>query len=168
MKKILMILTITLIFITYSFAEIKIGFVNTKQIITSTKIGIKVARKLEKRQKEERNKLFSFQEKIDRLEKEIASPSLTKPQKQAKSRELFNAKRELKNKYDKLTMNFQKYSQKELNALEKKINPIIQDIGRTKGYTAIYDIQRSGTIYIDRSVNITKDVIDAISEKFPD
>ena len=55
----------------------------------------------------------------------------------------------------------------EIKALEEKVNPIIQGIGRSKGYTAIYDIQRSGTIYIDISVNITKDVIDAINLKFP-
>ncbi len=167
MKKLTTILIAIFILSAYSIAEVRIGFVNTQQIISSTKLGVKLSKKLEKKQKEERGKLLSFQEKIDKLEKEKSSPSLTQPQKQSKMREIFNAKKELKNKYDQLTADFQKYAQNELKNLEKKINPIIQDIGRTKGYTAIYDVQRSGTIYIDNSVNITKVVIDAINLKYP-
>ena len=128
---------------------------------------MQVAKKLEKRQKEERDKILAFQGKIDKLEKEKSSTSLTQPQKQSKMREIFNVKKELKTKYDKLTADFQKYTQNELKNLENKINPIIQSIGRAKGYTAIYDVQRSGTIYIDNSVNITKEVIDAINLKYP-
>ena len=167
MRKIILVLIITLILSAYSIAEVKIGFVNTQQIISSTKIGITMAKKLEKKQKEERDKLLSFQEKITLLEKEISSPSMTKALKQSKSRELYNAKRELKTKYDQITAAFQKYTQKEIKNLESKVNPIIQKIGKERGYTAIYDVQRSGTIYIDNSVNITKTVIDSINKKYP-
>lgn len=166
MKKLMAIFIVTLLLITYSSAEIKIGFVNTQQIISSTKIGIAMAKKLEKKQKEERDKLLTFQEKITLLEKEISSPSITKALKQSKSRELFKAKRELKAKYDRITADFQKYTQKEIKNLENKVNPIIQNIGKDRGYTAIYDVQRSGTIYINKSVNITKSVIDAINRKY--
>lgn len=167
MKKFIILIIAIVVLSAYSMAEVRIGFVNTQQIISSTQIGIKVAKKLEKRQKEERDKLLTFQAMIDKLEKEKSSPSITKEQKQTKSREIFSAKKELKKRYDKLTADFQKYAQNELKLLEKKINPIIQDIGRAKGYTAIYDIQRSGTIYIDNSVNITKTVIDSINKKYP-
>ena len=167
MKKLTTLLIAIFILSAYSIAEVRIGFVNTQQIISSTKIGMQVAKKLEKRQKEERDKILAFQGKIDKLEKEKSSPSLTQPQKQSKMREIFNAKKELKTKYDKLTADFQKYTQNELKTLENKINPIIQSIGRAKGYTAIYDVQRSGTIYIDNSVNITKEVINAINLKYP-
>ncbi len=167
MKKFTAIVFILILTTLYMFSEVKIGFVNSKQIIAGTKIGFKVTKKIETRQKEERDKLLVLQNKIDNLEKELKSKTLTKPQIQEKSRELYNVKRELKNKYDKLTSEFQEYTQNELKELEKKINPIINEIGRSKGYTAIYDIQRSGTIYIERSVNITKEVIDAINLKYP-
>jgi len=108
-----------------------------------------------------------LQTKIDKLEKELKSGTLDKPQMQSKSKDLFNVKRELKSKYDQLTEDFQKYTQTEIKALEEKVNPVIQEIGRSKGYTAIYDIQRSGTIYLDMAVNITREVIEAINLKFP-
>ena len=168
MKKFITLLVAIVVLSVYSMAEVRIGFVNTQQIISSTKIGMKAAKKLEKRQKEERDKLLAFQAKISKLEEEKSSPSTNKEKKQAMSREIFSAKKELKKKYDQLTADFQKYSQNELKLLENKINPIIQDIGRAKGYTAIYDVQRSGTIYIDNSVNITKTVIDAINKKYPE
>lgn len=167
MKKLSTIVFILTISTLYMFSEMKIGFVNTQQIISSTKIGFKVSKKLEVRQKQEGDKLRVLQQNIDKIEKELKSKTLTKPQRQSKSREMYNAKKDLKTKYDKLTADFQKYTQTELKELEKKINPIINEIGRSKGYIAIYDTQRSGTIYIDRSVNITKEVIDAINLKFP-
>jgi len=167
MKKFSAIVFILIITNFYIFSEMKIAFVNTQQIIAGTKIGFKISKKLEARQKGEREKLLVFQGKIDNLENELKSKTLTKPQIQEKSRELYNVKRELKDKYDKLTAEFQKYTQNELKELEKKINPIINEIGRNKGYTAIYDMQRSGTIYINRSANITKEVIDAINLKYP-
>jgi len=167
MKKsiIVMITILTLSCLTYS--QVKIGFVNTQQIIAGTHIGFKVSKKLEARQKAERDKLMLLQNKIKRLESDLKSGTLDKNQKQAKSREIFQTKRELKSKYDKLTADFQKYSQTELVALEKKMNPIITEIGRSQGFTAIYDMQRSGTIFINPSVNITKQVIDAINLKYP-
>jgi len=167
MKKTLTLLMGILILTAYSLAEVRIGFVNTQQILSNTKIGIQVSKKLETKQKEEREKLLVLQTKIDKLEKELKSGTLDKPQMQSKSKDLFNVKRELKSKYDQLTEDFQKYTQTEIKALEEKVNPVIQEIGRSKGYTAIYDIQRSGTIYIDMSVNITKEVIDAINQKYP-
>jgi len=167
MKKLSTILFVLIISSLYMFSEIKIGFVNTQQIIAGTKIGFKVSKKIESRQKAEGDKLLALQANIDKLEKELKSKKMTEDQYKVKSKEIFKAKRELKQKYDKLTAEFQKYTQTELGALEKKINPIINEIGRNKGYTAIYDIQRSGTIYIARSVNITKEVIDAINLKYP-
>ena len=167
MKKITTIIFILIISSLYMFSEIKIGFVNTQQIIAGTKIGFKVTKKIEAKQKVEGDKLLVLQANIDKLEKELKSKTITKDQYQQKSKEMYKAKRELKQKYDKLTADFQKYTQTELKELEKKVNPVITEIGRNKGYTAIYDIQRSGTIYINRSVNITKEVIDAINLKYP-
>lgn len=167
MKKISLFISIALLLNFTAFSESKIGFVDTKQILAGTKIGVEVSEKLEKKQKVEREKLFSFQENIKKLEKELSSPSLDKTRKESLSRDLFNAKRELKSKYDELTMEFQKYTQSELEALENKINPIIQKMGKAGGFTAIYDIQRSGTIYIENSANLTLEVIKAIDREFP-
>jgi len=167
MKKIITILFVLTISSLYMFSELKIGFVNTKQIIAGTKIGFKVSKKIEAKQKSEGDKLLLLQANIDKIEKELKSKTITKDQYQKKSKEMFAAKRDLKKKYDKLTADFQKYTQTELGTLEKKINPIINELGRNQGYTAIYDITRSGTIYISRSVNITKKVIDAINLKYP-
>ncbi|MCK4889219.1 MAG: hypothetical protein KAS97_04755 [Candidatus Aminicenantes bacterium] len=70
MKKLTTLLIAIFILSAYSIAEVRIGFVNTQQIISSTKIGMKAAKKLEKRQKEERDKLLAFQAKISKLEEE--------------------------------------------------------------------------------------------------
>ena len=167
MKKLSTIVFIIVISSLYIFSEIKIGFVNTRQIIAGTKIGIKISKQIEAKQKAEGEKLRVFQTTIDKLEKELKSSNITKEQYQLKSREMFKVKRDLKQKYDQLTAEFQKYTQKEFKELDKKVNPIITEIGRKKGYTAIYDITRSGTIYIDKSVNITNEVIEAINLKYP-
>ena len=168
MRKITLLISLILFTCLTAFPQFKIGFVNTQKILTGTKIGIKLSKKVEIKQKEERDKLMSFQDAVNRIEKELKSPSLKASQKESKSRELFNAKRELKSRYDESSANFQKFTQAELAEMEKKIFPVINRIGKEKGYTAIYDIQRSGTIYFDNSVDITDEVIEAINREFPE
>jgi len=48
---------------------------------------------------------------------------------------------------------------KELHELEKKIMPVIDQLGKDRGYTMIFNKFQSGLVYADDSVDITDEVI---------
>jgi outer membrane protein len=48
---------------------------------------------------------------------------------------------------------------RELGGLEQRILPIIDQIGKERGYTLIFNKFQSGLVYADEAVDITDDVI---------
>jgi outer membrane protein len=48
---------------------------------------------------------------------------------------------------------------RELGGLEQRILPIIDQIGKERGYTLIFNKFQSGLVYADETVDITDDVI---------
>ena len=53
----------------------------------------------------------------------------------------------------------QREMQKEFLAVNDDIIPIIHQIGKSKGFTLILDLNNSGVLYFDNSIDITAEVI---------
>jgi Skp family chaperone for outer membrane proteins len=64
------------------------------------------------------------------------------------------------------TREMQIKSQKELNTLRKDIMPVIEKIGKEKGFTLILDLSTAGIAYFDKTVDITQEVISAYDKKY--
>jgi len=50
--------------------------------------------------------------------------------------------------------------------LEKAVMPVIDQIGKSNGFTIIFDITRPGIVYFDQAIDITPDVIKAFDNQF--
>jgi Skp family chaperone for outer membrane proteins len=61
----------------------------------------------------------------------------------------------------------QREMQKEFLAVNNEIMPIIHQIGKTKGFTLILDLNNSGVLYFDNSIDITVEVIKEADAKLP-
>ncbi|MGH9365154.1 MAG: OmpH family outer membrane protein [Thermoanaerobaculia bacterium] len=48
---------------------------------------------------------------------------------------------------------------KELEGLEKRVLPVIQTVGKEKGYTLIFNKFQSGIVFADEAVDVTDDVL---------
>jgi len=49
--------------------------------------------------------------------------------------------------------------QKEFLAVNNEFIPIVHQIGKSKGFTLILDLNNSGVLYFDNSIDITAEVI---------
>jgi len=167
MKKTLMLVLTILVLSVFVFSQVKIGVIDAQQIIEKTKKGTQIQKKLENWQKKKQQELLTMQEEIKKLEKDVMSPALNNATRESKSLELQTKKTQLKRTYEDAQREFQLASQKELMALEKELIPLIQNVGKAKGLTVIFDRARSGIVYLDKAVDITGDVIKAVDAKFP-
>ena len=60
----------------------------------------------------------------------------------------------------------QQKSANELNNLRQDIMPVIEKIGKEKGFSLILDLTTSGIAYYDTAIDITDDVIAEYDKKY--
>ena len=156
------ILTLSL----FVLAEVKIGVINAQQVIMNTKKGKEVTARLEKLGKEKQKKLDSLTSVIKKLENELKSPALNTQTRESKTIQLQRKRTDMKRYREDATREMQLKSQKELNTLRKDIMPVIEKIGKEKGFTLILDLSTAGIAYFDKTVDITQEVIIAYDKKY--
>lgn len=166
MKKTLILIVTVLVLSFVAFSEVKIGVVDANEILMKTKKGVEISQRLEKLQKEKQQQLKVMQDEIKKLEKEVASPALNTETREKKAIELQGKKKDIQRYVEDSRLEIERKSQKELVALEKEIMPLINEIGKSKGFTLIMDIAgRGGIVYFDETINITPEVIKAFDAK---
>ncbi|UCH93185.1 MAG: OmpH family outer membrane protein [Candidatus Aminicenantes bacterium] len=166
MRKTLILVIAVLVMSAFVFSEVKIGIVNAQEILQKTKKGIEIQKRLEQLQQRKQQKLQNMQEEVKKLEKDVLNPALNEEARGKKSLDLQNKRKELKRFLEDAQNEMQRESQKELVALEKDIMPVIDQIGKSKGFTVILDITRPGIVYFDQTIDITAEVIKAFDAKY--
>jgi outer membrane protein len=165
MKKTLILVLAIVILGVFAFSEVKIGIINAQDIIQKTKRGMRIQQKMDALQNQKAQELQALQDEIKKLETELQSPALNADAREKKTSEVQAKRTTLKRKYEDAQRDFQKESEKELAALEKELIPLIENLGKTKGFTIIFDRMRGGIVYSDSSVDITEEVVKTIDEK---
>ena len=151
----------------FGFSEVKIGIINGQDILQKTKRGKKSQKKLENLGKSKRPQIEAMQNDIKKLQTELASPALNDETMRKKNRELEDQKIVYNRIVQDAQKDFQTQQQKEMMALYKEIMPLIQQVGKSKGFTLILDLSSTGVAYFDETIDITVEVIKAIDTKFP-
>ncbi len=162
MKKTL-IMTVTILTLAfYTFAEVKIGVINAQKVIASTKRGKEIQAKLENYGKSKQKKVEAMQAEIKKLEAAIQSPALNQGTRDKKTEELQAKKINLKRYYEDTQKELRKKYQTEMQILQKEVMPIIDKIGKSKGFTLVFDLSIAGISYFDKTIDITELVIKEI------
>jgi outer membrane protein len=167
MKKSLILIFTILTLGVFAFSEVKVGVINAQEIMQKTKRGQQVQKKLEGMQKERQQKIISMQDGLKKLEKELSSPALNADTRSKKTREAQDKKLQLQRFLEDAQKEMQMATQKEIMKLQKEIMPIIQEIGKQKGFTLIFDVTSSGITYFDKAIDFTAEVIKAVDAKLP-
>ena len=165
MRKTLILVVAILVMSAFAISQVKIGVVNAQEILAKTKKGIEIQKRLEQLQDKKQQELQAKQDEIKKLEKDVLSPALNDETREKKSIELQNKRKDLKRYVEDAQNEIQRESQKELVELEKAVMPLIDQIGKAKGFTIIFDITRPGIVYFDQAIDITPDVIKAFDAK---
>jgi outer membrane protein len=160
MKKNIIMLFITLMLIgTTAYSQVKIGVIDSRSILEKSKKGRTVLDALNKIQLEKQAKVKEMQQTIAKLEQEIRSPALNSKIREDKTIKLQGKQKELNRFYEDTKVELQQKYSKEILAIEKELSPIIQTIGKEKGFTIIFDSAQPGMSYFDKAVDITEEII---------
>lgn len=161
-KKILLVLFVTgLVSLGYAQQPMKLGVVNSDEVLQKSQEGKRVTAQLEAKNKTLQEDLVRLDDKIRDLETRLNTQRLTLSQEA-----LTNLAADL----DKLRTErtrFVEDSRRELNdltqrlfqRLQTELRPIITDVGKEKNLDIIFDIGGSGIIYFNPAVDLTQEII---------
>lgn len=168
MKKILFILLICCVS-TYLFANIKAAFIDWQLITDKHPIAQKKFKELEAWASPYKIRIKGYEQTLMALEKDYEENLMASDK----------IKQEKEVEYKKTAMDYRNYLKefrerlrvKESELLPEKVQlkisndllDILKRICLKKGFNVIYDRVKNGAVYVDESIDITKEVIDELS-----
>lgn len=160
--------TILLYLISIVNAEIKIGYVDSNQIMSSFDEVRQVQIDLEKEQRRLENEFNLLLAQLDSLQQDYERQRLlmSEQRRSEKENEILNMKKSAEEfqmrKFGPEGEIYRKQNEL-LKPVLKKIDEAIQKVGSEQGYDFIFDAQSGALVYALDSYNITEDVIDELS-----
>jgi len=142
-------------------AQVKVAVIDVQRVVTESDAGKESLGKLKALQDAKIAEGRGIQEQADALREQISKQQFTLAA--AKLEEL---QKQLEDKGIQLRR-FQDDAQRELDearrvaleGLEERILPVIDGVGKERGYTLIFNKFQSGLVYADEAVDITDEVI---------
>ncbi|MGE5342058.1 MAG: OmpH family outer membrane protein [Candidatus Omnitrophota bacterium] len=168
MKKLFVLVFTLLIGCVFAYSEVKLGVVNAQELLAKTKKGVEVTKRLSELQNKKQTEMKTMQDEAQKLEKELQSPALNEDAREKKTLELDAKQKNIKRYLEDARNEWEREYQKEMMEFEKDLMPIIESVGKAKGFTLIFDVSgRGGIIYVDPTTDITEEVVKAVDAKFP-
>jgi len=149
--------------VSLSFAQQspKIGVINSQDVLERSAEGKRVIARLQEKDKSNQGILTKFDDEINQLQTRINTQRLTLAEEA-----LYNMNTDLQKKQtdrkrlaEDAVRDFQDLQVKLFGKVQSELIPIIEALGKEKGIDLILDLQKSGAVYYNPSVELTEDVI---------
>jgi outer membrane protein len=167
MKKSLFLIFTLVALATFICAEVKIGIINPQLVLQNSIKGKEVIEKLKALNFSKQKKYEAMQKEIDTLEKEVLSPALNQDTRDKKNLELQNMRTEIKRFAEDAQKESMQQQQKEFEAIQRDLMPLIENIAKNDGFSLILDLNTAGVTYFEPGIDITDKVVKAYDAKFP-
>jgi Skp family chaperone for outer membrane proteins len=149
--------------ISLSFAQelSRIGIVNPMQVMEESAEGKSILARLEKKSKENQDKLVKMDNQIRDLETRINTQRLTLTQESLMnmSSDLERRRTDRKRFAEDSYRDFTQLRDRLFNQVKTELIPIIEQVGKERNMVAIFDLTNSGVIYFIPTIDLTKEII---------
>jgi outer membrane protein len=166
MKKSLILTAAILAGTAFLAAETKVGIINPQAVLQASVKGKEVIVKLQELEQAKGKQYDALQKAIETLTKDAANPALNQDTRDKKAAELQNKQIELKRFTEDAQKDLTAVRQKEFDAMQKDLMPIIEKISKDGGFSLVLDLTTAGIAYADPTVDITEAVIKAYDAKY--
>jgi len=151
-------------------APVKVAVIDVERILLESSRGkaaldeIDTLRKQKQKQGEDLQKqVVDLRQRLDEGRLSLSEDKLADLQKQFEDKSIA-----LKRFQDDANRDLSKKRDQVLKTIEDSVFPVINEIGKERGYTLIFNKFSSGLVYADESVDITADVIERYNKKTGD
>jgi len=144
-----------------SAQSLKIGVINVERLVQESALGKEAfnrVKRLNDQKKEEGDKL---QKEIRDLEQKLADQGSALADDKRETLQKTSQEKAIafKRFQDDATRELDTAQKKELGELERRVFPVINQVGKDKGYTMIFNKFQAGLLYADDAVDLTDEVL---------
>ncbi|MFN3406591.1 MAG: OmpH family outer membrane protein [Caldimicrobium sp.] len=174
MQKVFLLILIVL-FITFSFAQaqttgegIKIGVIDIKRVINTSKYGQEVMEKLQKKYEEIQAKIDERVKELEALREEIEKKGSlwSQEQREKKQSEYQKKLRELKTFQEDAQFEMQEYERKLLDPIFKELENIIKNYVEKEKYDLIMEKSQPGIYYASSKIDLSPKIVDLFDKHY--
>jgi outer membrane protein len=139
----------------------KIGVINVERLVQESALGKEAfnrVKKLNDQKKEEGDKL---QKELRDMETKLADQgsALAEDKREALQKSYQEKAIAFKRFQDDANRDLEAAQKKELGELERRVFPVINTVGKERGFTLVFNKFQSGLVYADEAVDITDEVL---------
>ena len=142
-------------------AQSKVAVIDVQRVVTESDPGKEAIQKLKAISDAKVQEGQNLQQEAAALQEQFNKQRFTVSEERlaAMTKELEDKTIAIRRFEDDAKRELDEARRRELGALEQRILPIIDQIGKERGYTLIFNKFQSGLVYADETVDITDDVI---------
>jgi Skp family chaperone for outer membrane proteins len=157
-----MLVLITGAMASAGFAQaFKMGVINSQDILEKSTEGKKVLARLEEKNKQNQTAIAKLDDDIRQLQTKLSTQRLTLTEEalMQMSSDLDRKQTERKRLAEDAYSGMQELTQRLFNKVQSELIPIVQQMGREKGLDVIFDLSKSGAVYINPAIDLTQELI---------
>jgi outer membrane protein len=141
--------------------SVKIGIVNSNEVIQRSTEGKAVMAQLQDKDKDNSSKLASMDEKIRDLETKLNTQRLTLTQESLLqlNSDLEKRRTERKRFAEDSLKELQELRYRLFTKVQDEVIPIIEGLGKERNLDIIFDLANSGAVYVNPAIDLTEEVI---------
>lgn len=159
----LMIILSICVLVSLGLAQqtIKIGVVNSQEVLEKSAEGKRVMAQLQEKDKQNTDKLNKLDEEIRSLQTKMNTQRLTLTQEAMANlaADIERKQTERKRFAEDSYRDMQELTGKLFQRIQNELLPIIEQLGKEKNLDIIFDLFKSGAIYFSPTIDLTAEVI---------
>jgi Skp family chaperone for outer membrane proteins len=145
----------------FSQQSSKIGVINSQEVLEKSSEGKKVIARLQERDKKNQADLAKLDDEIRQLETRLNTQRLTLADEalMQMNSDLAKKRTDRTRLSEDAGRDIQELQFRLFNKVQSELIPIIEQLGKEKGFDMIFDLAKSGAVYFNPVVDITEEVI---------
>ena len=140
---------------------IKIGVINVERLVQESALGKEAFNRVKKLNDSKKDEGDKLQKELRDMEQKLADQgsSMADDKRETLQKSYQEKAIAFKRFQDDANRDLEAAQKKELSELERRVFPVINQVGKEKGFTLIFNKFQSGLVFADDAVDITDDVL---------
>lgn len=144
-----------------SAASMRIGVINVERLVQESALGKEAFGRVKKLNDQKKDEADKLSKELRDMEQKLADQgsALAEDKREQLQKSYQEKAIAFKRFQDDANRDLEASQKKELGELERRVFPIINQVGKERGFTLIFNKFQSGLVYADDAVDITDEVL---------
>ena len=142
-------------------AGMRVGVINVERLVQESALGKEAFSRVKKLNDSKKDESDKLQKELRDMEQKLADQgtSLTDDKREGLQKTYQEKAIAFKRFQDDANRDLEAAQKKELGELERRVFPVINQVGKERGFTLIFNKFQSGLVYADEAIDITDEVL---------